>query len=1073
MVNKENVQDIYGLSAMQKGMLINYALDPSSVAYVEQFSFKIRGNVVPERMAEALKKVSQSYSILRSIFSYKKTNQPRQVVLKKWDPQLIIKDFRNQENANELVETFKKEDKEKGFDLSKDVLIRGALLQVEDQVWQFVLTFHHILMDGWSLSPIFRDIISYYSASSEAEIAKERYPYKEYIRWYEKQPTQEAADYWKKYLSDYEKSAVVPALADHTISGHDRHIFCLSSEIIEGMKELAKQMHVTINTIFIVAWGILLQRYNYTTDVVFGNVVSGRPAELKGVESMVGVFINTQPVRVKTEEQDDFETLCQRVQEENTQAKPYEYYPLFEVQSQSKLKNKLINHVIAFENYPLDEQLKLEGQKSGQELCFEEVEIFEQANYDFDVIVNPGETFKVTFGYESSKYTKETMEYLERSLETILKAVCQNPHQLVNEIPVCSEVDREKIIEHFNNRTYSYPKDDTVDGVFNKVVQEYKDKVAINFNEENITYGELDEWSNVIAKQLQENKVRTGDIVGLFMKRSPEMIATIIAILKSGAAYMPLDIKNSKERLDFLIKDGGVKVICTTSDIDGDLLEVAANLILIDELERIQREEAKLANHGPLDLAYLMYTSGSTGLPKGCCITHQNILRLIFSEDYLPYGPEQVILLSSAIAFDGSTVEIWGALLHGSKLVLANEGDQSEVLDDKRLNRLIQEQGITCMALTTSLFNRISDQNPNTFENLRALIVAGDVLSVKHISRVKKAIPKLRLLNCYGPTENTTISSTHVIQMKDLDKDRIPIGKPLTNSMVYVVDQQLNLLPVGAIGELCVAGDGVARGYHKRAELTEEKFLDNPYKEGTRLYRTGDLGCWLPDGTIDFLGRFDSQVKIRGYRVELGEIERVMSDLPGIKEVTVQVKEINEDKQICAYYIPNQEVDIKVYRDMLGKKLPKYMVPTFFIALEKMPLTQNGKVDKKALPNPTYKPDKEENQNVPLNAMEKIVKEIAIEVLGIENVGVNDNFFEVGGNSLNLITINNRLQKKLDQDIPLTALFEHTTVASLAEYLQSDEEVEMAKLEEEENESEDMKNTLLRTTSLMMQLEEE
>ncbi|CAH8246372.1 amino acid adenylation domain-containing protein [Paenibacillus melissococcoides] len=414
-----------------------------------------------------------------------------------------------------------------------------------------------------------------------------------------------------------------------------------------------------------------------------------------------------------------------------------------------------------------------------------------------------------------------------------------------------------------------------------------------------MSYSELDAWSDRLAALMSARGLGPDAAAGLLMPRSPELVACILAILKLGSAYVPLDLANSDDRLCFMIKDADLRLLCTREEyisrVPGD-----SPLLLDKEPGEGSGDLSAAGASAPSSQAYIMYTSGSTGKPKGCKISHQNVINLVFGQDFIDFGAHKVILQAASPAFDVSTFEIWGPLLHGGTLVLPGEGD---LLDAGRLKRLLAEEKVQSMVLTSSLFNRLCDRDPGTFGALSHLIVGGEALSVPHIAKAMNANPGLRLINGYGPAENSFLTTTHLIAPADLARERIPIGKPVGNSRVYIVDKGMNLLPAGAIGELCVSGDGVGMGYHERPEQTAQQFLQDRFVPGGRMYRTGDLAQWLPDGTIDYLGRLDTEVKVRGYRVELGEIERALMRLPGLRQAAVQFRQVGMERHVCAYYV--------------------------------------------------------------------------------------------------------------------------------------------------------------------------
>ncbi|WP_052360693.1 non-ribosomal peptide synthetase [Oceanobacillus manasiensis] len=1070
MLEKGNVQDIYELSPMQKYMLFSHAMD-SSLAYIEQFDFSISGDIDPDRMRKALTRLLDRHDILRTVFSYRKTDHPRQVVLQKRSPELFVKDLRGFRDPGEAIENYKEEDKELGFDLSRDVLLRGALLQVNESKWRFVMTFHHIILDGWSLAPIFGELFDLYLKAGQLDndtFKREAIPYKEYIKWLRNQDESLAASYWKQYLKGYEKPVKLPSkrFQDDESYLYAKHTFTLPDKLNEGLNTLAKSYRLTPNTIFQTVWGILLQKYNYTNDAAFGKVVSGRPTDLMGVESMVGIFINTQPLRVHTEKGDSFITLCQKVHQASFASSPYEYFPLYEIQGNSLLKNNLLDHVIAFENYPLSEQLQELGSDNSGPINIENVEVFEHANYDFSIVANPGKKFVINFIYNQNRYSKETIEDLHSSLITLLNSALSNPENSVEQLNLCSSFDENTNLKKFNQTQKPYTSNSTIDKIFRDVVNKFPEKEALKYREQTFTYQELDVWSDQIARQIFNMGIGQNDTVGLYVPRCPEMVAGLLGVLKAGASCVPIDMFNSNEQVKIMLEEAGVKLVCTLSNLSARIPD-DLNVLSLDQT--LSSNDSELRNppinltHKATEQAYLMYTSGSTGQPKGCIISHQNILSLVFGPNFIDFGPHQVILQTGSPAFDSSIHDIWGSLLHGGLLILAS---REELLDFDQLEPLLVEKGVRTMFLTTALFNKISDESPHLFAPLTDVLIGGETASIRHCRQVLEKNPGLKITNGYGPTENTTCSTVHIIREIDFEAPNIPIGKPLENKTAYILDRGLNLLPVGAVGEICVGGAGVCLGYHQMPKITAQSFLEDPFVPGGRLYRTGDLGRWLPNGSIEYLGRTDSLVKIRGHRVDLNEIERVMKNIVNIRQVTVQVREINHDKQLCAYFTSEGNSDVNGFRTQLSSVLPQYMIPAFYTKMDVLPLSVNGKIDHKSLPTP-FSQNRSVSAAKPSGKVEKIVLEIFASVLGIrsEKIGVNENFFDIGGNSLNMISFNNRLKKRFNREITLTALFEHTSVASLSNYLESGEDDEKNKSEEQAISQ--AKNVLLRTNSLI------
>lgn len=1078
MLNKENIQDVYGLAPMQECMLVQYAKDPETTAYVEQFDFTLQGELRAELLEQSFNLVIKKYSALRTIFSYRKTDHPRQVVLKNRSLQLAVEDF-SSIDASVLataLEEFKLNDRRRGFDLSADLLLRATLINLGNQNHRLVFTFHHIILDGWCLGLVFGDVFAFYDELCKLPTAviepRETSAYNQFIAWLGSQDKTAANNYWLQYLAGYSVPVGIPYF-DKPHNGNfstANHSFLLGTALTAAIDNIAKSHSLTFSSIFQTAWGVLLQKFQDTDDVVFGTVVSGRPPALPGVVDMVGLFINTQALRIKSEPGQSFIALATATQQHIFAASAYEFSPLFEIQAQSELNNQLLNHIVAFENYPLSEQMKEVG--TGQGLKVLDVNVFEQTNYDFNVIVNPSANTRVSFSYNGERYTSGTVEILARSLVHLLDQIVANPITSIAALSICAEEEREQILNVFNNTRTDYPHTNSIASLFDETATAYSQRVALAYQNTTYRYSELRLKASAMARTFQEAGVVPGDVVGLITPRCPEMIIGILAAFYCGASYLPIDVNMPAGRIEFLLDDGNVKIIATLSGfasrLPADLLFVELDRALVDTTdhssETIPLPGLTTSSSAP---AYIMYTSGSTGQPKGCVVTHRNIARLVKGNNFARFDAEQSLLLTGAPIFDANTFEIWSVLLNGGRLCLADEAD---ILDPARLKIQLTQHNITSLWLTSALFNQLCEADVSLFAGLQQLLVGGDVLSPNHIRKLREAYPDVAIINGYGPTENTTFSATHLIDQ--VDTGRLPIGKPIKNSTAYIVDKNLQLLPTGAYGELCVGGDGVAIGYLNRPELTASVFVKNPFAEGN-LYRTGDIARWLPDGSIDLLGRKDFQIKIRGFRVELGEIERVFTAIDGIQEAIVIVRGEGADKQLHAYFVAVNQLDVVQLRVLLARQLPGYMIPAYMLQIQKFPLTVNGKVDRAALPIIEQKALAQVANVQPRNPIEQQVATVCREVLGLDAFSVHDNFFDIGANSLNLITINNRLKIILARDIPLTLLFEHTSVAQLAEYLVQGEAQQQERLQQEQTELNAAKDSLIKNRNLMRMMEVE
>ncbi|KAF6650627.1 non-ribosomal peptide synthetase, partial [Paenibacillus sp. EKM301P] len=583
----------------------------------------------------------------------------------------------------------------------------------------------------------------------------------------------------------------------------------------------------------------------------------------------------------------------------------------------------------------------------------------------------------------------------------------------------------------------------TIHGLFETQTAHTPEQPALYFEGEQLSYRELNERANRLARTLRSQGVTKDRLVGLMTERSIDMIVGMLGILKAGGAYVPIDPTYPEERIRYMLDDSGTELLLTQSHLV-DKVAFDGHMLVLDGAQSVYHEDGSNLEplSGPNDLAYVIYTSGTTGQPKGVMVEHRNVVRLVKNTNYAQLDADTRILQTGAIVFDASTFEIWGSVLNGGQLVLVS---QDVILDVLKLKDAVHSYGITTMFLTTPLFNQLSQQDLTLFERIRELLVGGDVMSVPHMNRVLEAHPSLRISNIYGPTENTTFSTVHAII--GVQSESVPIGRPIHNSTAYVVDHSMRLQPVGVWGELLVGGDGVARGYRNRPDLTSEKFIDSPFRSGERCYRTGDMVRLNADGTLEYKGRIDAQVKIRGYRIELGEVETQLLKLEAVQEAVVIAREDEQgQKQLCAYVVANEEVVASVLRSTLSQKLPGYMIPSYLVQLEQMPLTPNGKIDRKALPAPEDSLQTGADYVAPRTWVEVKLAQIWQDVLGLTQVGVKENFFEIGGHSLRATTLASKIHKELNKPLPLRSIFEAPTIEQLAVVLEQLDQVTYASI---------------------------
>ncbi|KAF6565500.1 amino acid adenylation domain-containing protein, partial [Paenibacillus sp. EKM206P] len=830
--------------------------------------------------------------------------------------------------------------------------------------------------------------------------------------------------------------------------------FMLGKERSAALKQIAKQQHVTINTLLQSVWGVILQQYNNNQDVVFGGVVSGRPADIPGVEDMIGLFINTIPVRIQSERNATFAEILQRTQEQALASGVYDTFPLYDIQARTEQKQDLINHIMVFENYPIGQQMKQMGgsgeTKAQTGFSIANVALTEQTNYDFNLIVVPDEDISILLEYNALVYNRSAMERIQGHIDHVIGQIVDNPHIRVNELALVTPQEQAQIVQVWGDTAVAYPLDQTLSALFEQQAAKTPDQVAVLCGAESLTYAELNERANRLARTLRAEGVEPDQPVGILVRRSLEMIVGIYAILKAGGAYVPIDPEYPADRIRFMLEDSGAKLVLTQSHLAEQASLSFNGQVLVLDRENIYHKDGSNLEPlaGPHHVAYVIYTSGSTGKPKGVMVEHHSVLnRILWMHDRYGLSAEDTILQKTAFTFDVSVWELFWWSMVGSKVSLLSVGGEKnpeEIVDT------IARDGVTTMHFVPAMlhaFLEYVEQQPREvmqakLGTLHHVFASGEALPPQHVARFQRLVSSLagaKLINLYGPTE-ATVDVSYFDCEPDGEYAVIPIGKPIQNIRLYIVKEGTEQLqPIGVAGELCIGGVGVARGYLNRPELTAEKFVKDPFAGGEagyeRMYRTGDLARWMPDGNIEYLGRIDHQVKIRGYRIELGEVESQLLQVESVREAVVMARaDETGQKQMVAYYVAGQELGASELRSELGRELPSYMVPSYFVQLEQMPLSPNGKIDRKALPAPEGSLQTGADYAEPRTTPERALVAVWQSVLGLQTVGILDNFFDLGGDSIKAIQITSRAFQagyKLD----MKDLFQYPTVATLAPHL--------------------------------------
>ena len=1011
------VSDIYPLSPMQEGMLFHTLLEPDSGNYFEQVMGDLEGELNQDAFFRAWQSVMERHPALRTSFLWLDAETPLQMV----HPGLTFPfekyDWREQSLKEQEVclETFLEMDRQKGFDFQTPPLMRLTLIHLNELRHRWIWSHHHILLDGWSAGLIFKEVLHFYEKyhmGTVSDSLPDSRPYSDYIVWQKNRDMVDAEKYWKNELRGFESVTKIGTTLSRGAEGPGFNLLeevRLTEEETSRVQEWVRSQKMTLNSLIQGTWSLLLRRYG-NEDVVFGVTNSGRPPELEGAGSIVGLFINTLPIRAPLG--DDYIVIDWLMKLQSKQAKlmEYEFCRLVDVQRWSQIPQgeALFDSLVIFENYPVDPSINLETAGiTSVDVCS-----FERTNYPLTLVAGPGKELIFKFHYDADRFGLNEIRSMAKQYLFLLKEIIANPHKKIWEISLLSESEREKILYRWNDTRADYDQTRPVQQIFEAQVADNSEAIALEFADERLTYRELNNRANQMANYLKTLGVGSETAVGICMERSPEMVTGILGILKAGGFLVPLAPNNPEERLDFMLLDSGISCLLTLRSIletfpekiKKYLSRVDINIICLDEnrdLYNRQSTENIPASSGPKNLAYMIYTSGSTGKPKGTLLEHRGLVNLVF--DHVRRFDLKVgsrMLQFANISFDASILEISIALCSGATLYLEKE---ETLLAGSALAEILKDKAISHTFLPpTVLAGLPSDGLPR----LKVLWSAGEACSRDIVRKWAKG---RRFFNAYGPTEATVCSTIYECSESEQDP---PIGYPIDNIRTYILDVNDQPLPVGIPGELHVSGVCLARGYHSRPNLTKEKFITNTFEqEGdySRLYRTGDLCRYRSDGAIEFMGRIDRQVKIRGFRIELGEIESVLKECGGVHDAVVTVREdAPGHRQLSAYVIPNDSYKkiqaeesylTTLVKNYLANRVPAHMLPSFYTIMEFFPLMPSGKIDRNALPEPER--DFVGLETVtPKNQTEEILVSIWEKTLGVKNIGVKDNFFELGGDSI-------------------------------------------------------------------------
>lgn len=1033
----EGVEGFYPLTPLQQGLLFESLLHPESGAYFNQMMATLDESTDLDRLEEAWTAVVARHAILRTGFVWEGVKEPVQVVERSVELPWSVEDWSHRTASERQggLEAYLAEERAKGFDLGRAPLMRFRLTRMGDDGIHFVWSFHHLLLDGWSMYLVLSEVFETYEQLGRGKSPSlvERPPFRSYVAWTRQSDTEGAKAYWRRRMAGARPAPLLVGRPEadgvaERVEDSRWVTRTLSREATAALGTMCRARHLTLNSAVMGAWAFVLSRYTDRDDVVFGSTVSGRSPELAGADDMVGLLINTLPVRVEFDDGATVGDWLASIQADQAEQRQYEYTPLYAIQGWCDLpqNERLFDTVYLFENYRKGGSLE----DLGQSLGVRDIDWYERTNYPIAVLAVPGEELSLKAIYHRQSFSEASVERLLDHWVHVIESFAREPDARLGEVQILLPEEQERLLRAWNDTEADVDLSLPVHELVAEQSRVRPDATAVVDGASILTYSELDRRAAAFAGALAGMGVERGDFVAICLERSAELIVGVLGILKAGAAYVPLDPASPNERLEYMLEDSGAVALVTSRPLLDRLpsdLPIRSKVLLVDE--GVPAPDGGREQSSPVggdDLVYMIYTSGSTGRPKGTTVTHASLLNLVqwYWQAFDTVADDRATQVAGP-AFDAFGWEVWPALACGASLTIV---PQSTAADPEALRDWLMETRATIAFLPTPLGERVLDLPWPTSAPLRFLSVGGD-----RLRRPPRAGLPFQLVNVYGPTENTIATTTCVVEPAGASEEVPPIGRPIANNRLYVLDTKMRPVPVGVTGELYIGGAGLAVGYHGRPELTAEKFVPDPFDESGdgRLYRTGDLVSYRPDGTLDFLGRTDFQVKIRGRRVELGEIEALLSRHGDIAEAVVVP---TEQGRLVAYTVAAGAMpEDGAVRTWLREQLPEYMVPSHFVWLEELPLTPNGKVDRAALPEPVgERPDLDAEYEAPATDTERTLAEIWGRVLSLSKVGRNDNFFDLGGHSLSITEVYGEIRQRLSSEIKLVDLFNYPTVASVA-----------------------------------------
>ncbi|SIK75043.1 Probable peptide synthetase NRP [Mycobacteroides abscessus subsp. abscessus] len=1009
------VADVLPLTPVQQGLLFHSAIaaraDSAAAGtaladiYAVQLNLTMTGAVDPRRLHNAMHAVVKRHPNLVARFCTR-FGEPVQVIPA--DPMICWQ--QTEFESTEELERFCAAERVAACDLAGKSTFRSALVRTGGDKHRFILTFHHVVIDGWSLPILLREIFAIYFGQALAPAPS----YRGFVSWLAQQDREAARAVWRKALEGFEAPTLV---APRSVPG-SRGVasYRISAETTRALGDLARSQHTTVSTVLRAAWAQLLMVQTGAHDVAFGTVVSGRPALLTGADSVVGLLINTVPVRARATATTTVADLLRDMQSIHNDLLEHEHLALNEIHHLAG-HDRLFDTLFLYENYPVDVSTFM----GTHELGITEFTSREYNHYPLSVMALPGHELGIRIEYDTDAFDVADIGALVQRLRRILGAMTAAPARRVLSIDVLEVAERGRL-DSWGNRAVlacATAASSSIPEVFARQVDRAPQAVALTFQGRSMTYRELDHAANRLAQLLASRGAGPGESIALMVPRSDDAIVALLAVLKTGAAYLPIDPAVPVARLEFMLADAAPIAVATTAELRQRLAGSSIPVLVIDEHVVDEPAAVSLQAPRPDDIAYTIYTSGTTGTPKGVAVTHRNVTQLLETLPVgLPAGPGQVWSQWHSMVFDVSVWEVWGALLHGARLMLVPEAVAGS---PQHLHDLLVTEKVSVLHQTPSAIGMLDWDGVDDM----AVVVAGEPCPPEVVDRWA---PGRLMLNAYGPTEATIYAA--ISMPLSPETSPVPIGSPVRGGATFVLDGWLRPVPPGVVGELYLAGSGVGVGYVHRSGLTGSRFVACPFgRPGVRMYRTGDLARYSEDGQLQYLGRTDEQVKIRGYRIELDEIRSALAELDGVEHAAVIVREDRPgDKRLVGYVTGT--ADPTMLRTLLGERLPQYMVPAAVVAVDAIPLTINGKLDKRSLPAPVYHDAARYRE--PVSPVERTIADIYAYTLGLERIGVEDSFFDVGGDSISAMRVVAAINTALDVDLEVWTIFDAPSVRSLS-----------------------------------------